>query len=85
MPSKIKGFETSFLVAEKGSSFIVPAPSLKEGCRLLLSALKAIGRAERPPIVASMVKRSIFLNGSERIVSSSKVSEKMLDKALRSL
>lgn len=82
---RIKEYQTSFLVAEKGSSFIVAAPSLKEGCRLLLNAIRSTGNNTMPKIVASMVKRSIFLNGAERIVSSNKVSEKMLDKALKGL
>lgn len=85
MSSKIKAFETSFLVAEKGSSFIVPATSLKMGLRILFGALDQIGTARPKEIVASMIKRSIFVNGTERVVSTSKVPPEMLDKALRSL
>ena len=84
---RIKSYQTSYLLAQKGSSFIVPAPTVREGLKLLLSALQSIGHSMDKGIVCTMVKRSIFLNGGERIVAQVPVpiTQKMLDKAISSL
>ena len=82
---KVKEYQTTFLVGAKGSTHVVAAPTLRQGLALFLSALRSIGDNTVPTFIGTMVKRSIFLNGSERVISQVRVSEKMLDKAFRTL
>lgn len=84
---KIREYQTSYLVAQKGNSFIVPCKTVAEGVRLLLSALRTQGENKVPEIVCTMVKRSVFLNGAERIIAQVPVpiKRKMVDKVLSSL
>lgn len=83
---KIREYQTTYLLCQKGSAHIVTAPTVKQGLSLLLSALKQIG-APMSNIVCTMVKRSIFLNGGERIIAQVPVpiKQKTLDKVLASL
>jgi hypothetical protein len=69
MPSKIASFPVSYLIGAKGSSHIVAAPTVVEGLRLFLSALRSIGDYTAPTFMVTMVKRSISINGHERVIS----------------
>jgi len=69
MPSKIASFPVSYLIGAKGSAHIVAAPTVTEGLRLFLSALRSIGDYTVPTFLVTMVKRSVSVSGYERVIS----------------